>query len=492
MAVDYDLIVIGDTPASIDAAATATRLNARVALVSQSSPEETCRRDREAVYSRTLSEKTRLVRQGVKFSQFGALLDPPELTPALEKPPLRLLSWLSQKWAEEVLFTLCEEDSSVALGALGVDVVDGIGEFQPDPLSFMVNGRTLRSRAYLIAPRTRPFIPNLLGLSELEYLTPTDLWQPGRLDSLPQRIIVLGATPIAVELAQSLARWQREVTLVVKGSQILPPEDAEVSRLVRAQLEAEGVRVLTESPVIQMRRIQGTQWVQAGSHALETDIVLLAMGEEPDIAGWNLEAVGVKLGRRGVVLNEKLQTTNPHIYACGGAAGGYQFDHVARYEARIALKNALFFPWFKVDYSQIPWCIFTDPPLARVGLTEAQTRHRSPKDLMIVRQYFKSNAQALIADETTGLCKVIVRRNGEILGAHIVGTEAGELIGVIALAMRQKIKLGKLADLSLPFLTRSQILQATAREWQQQRLSQNNCLRNFLDSYFDLRRRWSK
>jgi pyruvate/2-oxoglutarate dehydrogenase complex dihydrolipoamide dehydrogenase (E3) component len=260
---------------------------------------------------------------------------------------------------------------------------------------------------------------------------------------------------------------------------------------VQAQLEAEGVRVLTESPVTQVRQIDDKKWVQAGNRAIEADEIILATGQLPNIESLNLEGVGVKFHRQGLELNEKLQTTNPRIYACGDVVGGYQFRHIAQYEASIALKNALFAPFFKVDYRGIPWAIFCDPQLAQVGLTEAQARQRYGKDVFVVRQYFKALDKAQILGETTGFCKIVGRLNGEILGASIVSPDASELIGTIALSVRQKLKVKAIANLPHISPTLSEITHKTALEWQRQRQSSNKTLQNLLESFFNLRRNWS-
>ena len=152
-------------------------------------------------------------------------------------------------------------------------------------------------------------------------------------------------------------------------------------------MEAEGVRIFTQTEVFQAREIDGKKWVLVGNEAIETDEILLAVGQKFDMDVLNLQAVGVQFDRRGLVLNRKLQTTNPRIYACGDLAGGYSFPHIANYEVQVALKNILYLPIFNVNYSGIPWAIGSDPKIARVGLTEAQARRRYGQEILVCRQY---------------------------------------------------------------------------------------------------------
>ncbi len=180
------------------------------------------------------------------------------------------------------------------------------------------------------------------------------------------------------------------------------------------------------------------------------------------------------------------------IYACGDVIGGYDFANIANYEAKIALNNALFFPRLKVDYRSIPWAIFSVPMVAQVGLTEAQAKRLfSREEILVLRHYFKTVAAAQLRGETTGMCKLIVLRNGEILGASICGAEAGELINLIALAMSQKIKVKDLANLSPVYPSFSEILEQTAREWSKERLNSNIALQEFLENFFHFRRNWN-
>lgn len=511
MTVEYDLIVIGGSAAGIYAALTAAQLNARVALV-ENEQLQTNWLAQGAIYAQAFNQVGHVIQQVRDAPLFGIHLPLPDSTEQRQTSFAQLNE--ARQWAKAIVYTRSEQSSPALLASLGVDVITGAGEFCRRPhLSFVVNNRRLRSRAYLIATGSRLAIPDIEGLQTIDYLTPTDIWQDGRgiaeLDrrqdftlspplplsssssQMPGNWVILGGTPIGIQLAQTLVRFNCNVTLVTSASQILSKEDPEASFLVQAQLEAEGVRVLTESPVVQVRWIEDKKWVQAGNHAIEADEILLATGQEPNIESLNLEGVGVKFHQRGLELNEKLQTTNPRIYACGDAIGGYQFTHIAQYEASIAVKNALFAPLFKVDYRGIPWAIFSEPQLARVGLTEAQARYRYGKDVFVVRQYFKTIDKAQLLGETTGFCKIVGRENGEVLGASIVGPEASELIGAIALAIRQKIKVKAIANLPQISPTLSEIIHKTAIEWQRQRLARNKSLQDFLESFFNLRRNWS-
>lgn len=533
MTVEYDLIVIGGSTAGTYAAVAAARLNARVALV-EPQPLQANWLAYGALYSQALAQVGRVLQQVRDAPQLGIHCSTVNVTLQQQVPFVELTE--AMQWAQAVVYTCSEQNSPAILGSLGVDVITGVGEFCRRPhLGFVVNNRRLRARAYLIATGSRLEIPDIDGLQTVTYFTPADIWKEGlkprlQVDTLqveslennlqPSNIhpstqltsniqpptqllegswLIIGDTPISIELAQMLGRLKCEVTLVASTSQILPKEDPEASRLVQAQLETEGIRVLTGSLVTQVRCIDDKIWVQAGNQAIEADKILLATGQQPNVEALNLEGVGVKYTRQGLQLNEKLQTTNPRIYACGDVAGGYQFAHIAQYEASIVLKNALFAPVFKVDYHSIPWAILCDPQLARVGLTETQARRRYGKDVFVARQYFKTLDKAQLLGETTGFCKIVGRQNGEILGASIVGPEASEMIGAIALAIRHKIKvqfspfgLNSLhADFPHVSPTLSEIFHKTALEWQQQRLSRNKSLQNFLETFFNLRRNWS-
>ncbi|MUL35246.1 dihydrolipoyl dehydrogenase family protein [Gloeocapsopsis dulcis] len=391
--------------------------------------------------------------------------------------------------AKGVVTNIEELYSPVVLAALGVDVVSGNGQFERTPsLTFSVNRRQLRSRSYLLATGSRPVIPNIEGLQATGYYTLPEVLSVLTSPNPPTRWVIVGGDPSGIQMAQIFTRFGLDVTLIVRHSRILPQEDPEITQLIQAALEAEGVRILTATPVSQIKQIQGKKWVQAGNQAIETDEVLLCAGQQPDLAHLNLETVGVRLGeaqrqrrshRNRLVLNAKLQTTHPRIYACGEAIGGYPLTNIANYEAAIALKNALYFPRNRVDYSSIPWAVFSEPQLARVGLTETQAR-RSYGDVVVLRQYFKSVAAAQMEMATTGVCQVVVLPNGEILGATIVGSYAAELIHVFSLAIAQRMKIDKIAQLAPVYPSFSEIFAQIAISAYQTQLIRPSILDQFL------------
>jgi pyruvate/2-oxoglutarate dehydrogenase complex dihydrolipoamide dehydrogenase (E3) component len=474
MSSDYHLVVIGSTPEAIEAAVAAARLKARVALV-----EQPCERQlgtADAVFQRNFSQMARLFQQLAAANHASIGLPTPAFACQLSH---------LQAYAQEVTAILSERHAPPILSALGIDVISGSGEFCRLPqLAFVAGKRRLRSRAYLIATGFHPTIPEIPGLAEVGCLISSDLSQAERLSSLPQDLAIVGYTAVALELAVNLRLIGKNVTLILEKDRILPQEEPEAARLIQAQLEAVGVRLLVGSPVMQVRQIEGKKWLQAGDWAIESDEIILATPPVPNVEGLNLAGVGVKWGASGIERNDKLQTANPRIYACGSAAA----PHLSRYEAAVAVKNALFFPWFRLDARCLPQVIFTHPPLARVGMTEGQARQRYGRAVFTAQQSYKIMPQAQILGETTGFCKLVAHRNGKILGAHAVGAEAGEFIGIVALAMQQNLKVSQLANLFLPYFTLSAILQETAREWQYQRRQGNALWQNLLQIFLNGRR----
>ncbi|MEL7242711.1 MAG: NAD(P)/FAD-dependent oxidoreductase [Cyanobacteria bacterium J06573_2] len=472
MSVDYDIVIIGGSLAGRDAALKAVRQRAKVALV-----EPLFRHD--LVELQAIGEICKVVGKFNNLAEFGFFnqADEEQFQICLEKTLL---------WGSAVATNVNENLSPAFLAGQGVDVILGSGSFQAEPdLSFVVNNRKLLARNFLLATGSVPVIPDIEGLQKTGFLTLSDIYQVLGSSAPPKSWVILGGTPQSVEIAQSLARLGLMVTFIVNSPHVISsPVDPEIFQLLQAQLEVEGVRVFTQAVVTQVRLIEDKKWLQVRDIAIETDEILVAVAERPFIESLNLAAVGVKYNSRGLSVNKKLQTTNHRIYACGDVIGGYNLPNIANYEAKIAVKNALFFSKNKINYQFIPWGISTQPTFAQVGLTERQARNRYDKnDILVLRQYFKNLASAQLTDETTGICKIIVRRNGEILGASLLGAESQELINIIALAISERIKINKLANLSPVYSSFSEIIEQTAWEWNKQKF-ENTRLQDFWDSVF--------
>ncbi len=475
MSLDYDLVVIGGTRPGIEAAIAAAKLQARVALVQP--PQQAV--NAPPFYEGTGPQQTAelfdspSILWGAPFPQ-----NLPELACALDR-------------STQALASLGEERSPAVLASHGIDVIAEGGEFISLPqLALNVKTRPLISRHYLLAPSFRSAIPDIPGLATTGYLT-RETFHHFTEGSLPNCVAIIGSDPNGIELAQILIRLGISVTLITSAPQILPKEDPEAAQLIQAQLEAEGILVLTDTPVMEVELKQGKKMVQTEKRAIACDEIFLACGFQSNIDGLNLENVGVKfyrtpLGQR-VQLNAKLQTTNPRIYGCGNLAGGYPLVNVARHEAQIAVKNALFLSRHRVNYWGIPWAFQTYPEIARVGLTEPQAKARYD-DVVVLKQYFKGIAGGRLQQETTGFCKVLVRRNGEILGTHILGPGASELIHSFALGMQNNLKVEAIASLPHIWPSLSEINQQTAQLWQEGRFKQNTGWQTLLDIWFNWRR----
>lgn len=481
MAVDYDLVVIGATPAGIYAAVTAAQLKVRVALVTQQVMPLT-----SVVGHRPVLELARTVRQVKRAQQLGVVHD-------VALPTQSDLSQQVANWSIATTRALSDRYSLASTAAQGVEIVDGSGAFYRKPiLGFEVAGRSLRSRRYLLALPSQPTIPQIQGLSEVGYLIVDQLLQ--KLPLLPSqaRLILIGANSTAAELAQALNILGFQIVLIVPGDRLLPQLDPEAVQLVQAQLEAEGVQIMTHAAINQVQQLNHKKRVGVGAITLEVDEIVLAMGQTSQTAGLNLEAADVHLQNGAIALDLRLRTTNPKVYACTNLSflAGDSDPCLERRYAELAVQNALFAPFAsKLHQALLPsGIVATEPTCAWVGMTEASARKRYGKNVVVLRQWFKAITQAQLRGETTGLCKLVLRQNGEIVGAAVVGAEAQEWIGALALAMQQTIPLQKLAQLPLPTPSFAEILHQAAQAWKQQRLTENEPLQDLLTAWFNWRR----
>jgi pyruvate/2-oxoglutarate dehydrogenase complex dihydrolipoamide dehydrogenase (E3) component len=334
------------------------------------------------------------------------------------------------------------------------------------PTELLVNGEAITSRNTIIATGSRPAVPDIEGLHETGYYTNNDLFD---LQHLPASLLVIGAGPIGVEMGQSFARLGSKVTLITRVKRVLPKEDADASATLANVLTSEGIQLVTGATLLKVERNGDKKvvTVQQGEdrQTFEAEQILIALGREPNVEGLALEAANVTYNAKGIQVDEHLQTSAPNIYAIGDVIGGYLFTHVAAYQAGIAVRNALVpISKKKVDYRVVPWCTFTEPEVARVGLTleEAEKQY---KDVRTEVFPLSDVDRAQAENETTGFIKLVLAgKKEEIVGAHIVGLRAGELLGEMTLAIQHNMTVNDIYNTIHAYPTMVTGLQQTAFE----------------------------
>ena len=364
-------------------------------------------------------------------------------------------------------------DSVERYTRLGVEVLQGHAKMT-SPWTVEVTSadgskQTLTTRSIVIAAGASPFVPPIPGLTDVGFLTSDTVWG---LTKLPKRLVVLGGGPIGCELAQSFARLGSQVTQVEMQPRVMAREDLDAAELVAQSLRDDGVELLTGHQAMRCETVDGVKRLivkhPGGERVVEFDELLCAVGRSPRVSGYGLEELGIPLTpKKTIEINAWLQTLYPNIYAVGDVAGPFQFTHTAAHQAWYAAVNALFgrFRRFKADYSVIPWATFTDPEVARVGLSEAEAKEQ---DIAVeVTKYGIDDLDRAIADGTAhGFVKVLtVPGKDRILGVTIVGEHAGDLLAEYVLAMKQGLGLNKILGAIHIYPTLAEANKYAAGEW---------------------------
>jgi pyruvate/2-oxoglutarate dehydrogenase complex dihydrolipoamide dehydrogenase (E3) component len=347
------------------------------------------------------------------------------------------------------------DNSTERLTGLGVRVVHAQARFR-DRNTIVAGDIEIRARRFVIATGSKPALPPIPGLDSGPYLTSDNIFS---LTERPEHLIIIGAGPTGLELAQGFRRLGSSVT-VLEAAQPLDSDDPECAAIVLARLEREGVVIRTGVNVAGIAHAGRTVTATVESGGAEQTItgshLLVATGRVPSIADLDLEAGGIGHERSGIVVNRKLKTGNRRVYAIGDCIGGAQLAHSATYHAGLVIRNVLFRLPVRVNNDYVPWVTFTDPELAQVGLTEAQARKQGIK-ICVTRWPYHDNDRAQAEGESRGHIKVITTGKGKIVGVTIVGAQAGELIGMWILAIMRNLNLRELTNLILPYPTLSEI-----------------------------------
>ncbi len=481
---EYDLTIIGGGSAGLVLAVAGAKLGKKTALVEKHRLGGDCLWT-GCVPSKAILKSAKIAHYIQESEKYGVLTKDAQVDFA------RVMAYVrsTQHTIEQ------EHDNPERFREMGVDVIFGEGHFE-SPRTFVVEDTendqtlTLKSKKFVVTTGSRPTTPHITGIDSVDYLDSENVWE---LDELPERLLVVGAGPIGIELAQAFHRLGTKVTVAQRSDRILTKEDIEVSEKMLTYLREDGVEILLNTNPVQIDRINippndelnpdiavwGSQNTDpldeyhvrlktadtGNERGITVDRILIAAGRTPNIEGLGLEEIGVKIGKRGIEVNNKLQTTVKNIYAAGDVVGHYLFTHVAAFQATQIVRN-IFFPGSSaINYSVVPWTTFCDPEVARCGLTEAEARERHGA-VDVFRVDLHDVDRAVAEGETKGFIKVIATRwKGKILGVHLVGPSAGEVIHEFVLAMNADLPLRKLAGIIHVYPTFSSIVWRVAGKW---------------------------
>lgn len=472
----YNLVIIGAGTAGLITASGAAGLGAKVALVERHLMGGDCL-NVGCVPSKSILRSARLQAEILAAGQFGIrLASAPEVDFGKVMERMRTIR-----------ARISVHDAAARYRDLGVDVFLGQAAFVSKN-QVSVSGKILPFKKAVIATGARAAVPPVEGLQAAGYLTNESLFN---LTELPKRFGILGAGPIGCEMAQAFARFGSQVTLIDMAPQVLIREDPDAAKLLQQQLEREGVQLALGAKLLKVeKRPEGKviHYETSGEKkSLVFDELLVSVGCVPNIENLGLEAAGVQYDKRtGVKVNDYLQTTSPNVFSCGDGAFKYQFTHTAEATAKIVIQNALFFGKKKTGSLIIPWCTYTDPEIAHVGLDEREAAERKIK-IDIFRQPMAEVDRAITDGEENGFVKILLRQGtDQILGATIVAKHAGEILSEITLAMNGGIGLAAIADVIHPYPTQADAIKRIAYQYNRTRLKP--WVKSLLTRFFAMRR----
>jgi pyruvate/2-oxoglutarate dehydrogenase complex dihydrolipoamide dehydrogenase (E3) component len=458
----YNLVVVGAGTAGLVCAAGAAGLGARVALVERHLLGGDCL-NYGCVPSKGIIRSGRAAyeaRNGAEFGINGGESFSVDFGRAMER-------------MRRIRAEISPHDGARRFrDDLGVDVFFGSGRFSgPDTME--VAGKLLRFAKAAVCTGARAMAPPIPGIEEAGYLTNETVFS---LTDLPQRLVVIGSGPIGCEMAQTFARLGSRVTILERGDHILPREDLDASQVVHEAFLRDGVEICLRTATIEAAR-RGTDRIviverDGERREIETDTILVGIGRAPNVEGLGLEAAGIAYdGKGGVIVNDRLQTSNPRVYAAGDICFPYKFTHTADALARILITNALFHGRQRTSALVIPWCTYTDPEVAHVGLYE-QEASKKGLDVTTLTVLLADVDRALLDGDAAGFARVHLQKGSDtILGATIVARHAGEMISELTLAMTNGLGLGAIGRTIHPYPTQAEAVKKLADAWNRTRLT---------------------
>lgn len=457
--IDTDLCVIGAGSGGLSVAAGAVQMGARVVLIEAGEMGGDCL-NTGCVPSKALiaaAKAAEAQRRGFR----GVAASAPQVDFGAVKDHVRA-----------VIEAIAPVDSQERFESLGCTVIRAFARFT-GPREVEAGETTVRARRFVIATGSRALVPPIQGVDTVPYLTNETIFD---LRDRPEHLVVIGGGPIGVEMAQAHRRLGCAVT-VIEGAKVLGREDPELAAVVTDALRAEGIDLIEGQPVVRLAGQAGAVEVTLGDgRQVRGSHLLIAVGRKVALEGMNLDAAGIAHTAKGVTVDARLRTTNRRVYAVGDAAGGLQFTHVAAWHAGIVIRQAVLGLPARADPRALPRATYTDPELAQVGLTEAEARKAHGDALTVVRAGFAHNDRAQAEGKTQGQVKVMVVK-GRPVGASIVGPQAGELIGLWALAIHARLKLSAIAGMVAPYPTLGEVSKRAAGAYFSPKLFENPALK---------------
>lgn len=444
---DYDIGIIGGGAAGLSVASGAAQLGARTLLIEKEKDLGGDCLHFGCVPSKTLIRTARVYHLMKRASEFGL--------PPVDLPPVDFRDVRTR--IRTVIGSIQEYDSEERFCSLGARVMTGT-PFFTDEHTVTINGICHSAQTWVVATGSSPSIPQIDGIANTPYLTNKEIFF---LDRLPGSMVIIGAGPVAVEMAQAFCRLGTRVTIVQRGGQILSREDKDMADMVMGILQAEGITFHLNAATRSMRDLGMEREVVidrdvGGTLVLRAEQVLIATGRDANLSGLGLERVGVQFDRRGLMLDRRLRTSQPHIYGAGDVTGDFQLTHAAGYEAGIVLSNAVFRLPRKADYTSLPWCTYTDPEMASIGLNEKRAAEAGLR-YTVWTEEFSHNDRALAEGERFGRVKMLLDQKERPIGVQMIGPHAGELISEWVAIVYGRLKLSQLAAAVHPYPTLAEI-----------------------------------
>ena len=447
MKFDFDLIVIGAGTGGLVSAFVADSLGARVALVEADKIGGECLW-RGCVPSKTLVKSAKVFDLVNRCQEFGVHVEKPRLI------------WNAVKLRLADVRDEIKKNERDELAKTKIESIFGRASFIDNhTLEIETKGglRRITAKKFIVATGSKAKIPEIEGLENAGFITHEGLFER---PALPKSLIFIGGGPISVEMAQAFARFGTKVTILQSGARLLDKEEPEISQLIEKLLRAGNVQIHLNAKIsrVEAGEIQKTVYfsVDGTEQSAKAGEIVVAVGKTPRFDGLNLEKVGVQTSEKGIEVDAALRTSAKNIWAVGDVTGKFLFTHAAEYEAKIAAQNAILPVKAKADFRVLPWVTFTDPEIAHLGMTRAEAE----KNYGVVKVWktpFSTLDRAIIEGETAGFCQIVTTGSGRILGVHIIGPSAGELIAAFIPAVREGALLQEFAEAIYPYPTLAEI-----------------------------------